>query len=405
MTFWNDLENENKSGIAFRNSSVKKEIISILSFSGNKTISELSKLLLLSVPKITNLINELIAHGIVSDFGKSGAASGRKPSIYGLVADSGFFLGVDVKQNHVNIGLVDLSKKLIAVSENIPYKLSNEKGSLDELCAIIRSFIVSAPVSDEKILAMGLNLSGRINYSTGYSYSFFHFSEVPLSVYMEQTIGIKTFIENDSRAMAFGEFIAGTVKHEKNVLFLNLDYGIGMGIIINGQLYYGKSGFAGELGHIPFFDNEIICQCGKKGCLETEASGRALTQLFGEKIENGYASSITREVPVKDIKLFHIIQAVKGDDVLAIDLVAEIGEKLGKGIAMLINLYNPELIVLGGALAETAEYILLPIKSAIKKYSLNLVNTDTQIRLSQLKEKAGVVGACLLARDRVLEAR
>lgn len=405
MTFWNDLESESKSGIAFRNSSVKKEIISILSFSGNKTISELSKTLLLSVPKVTTLINELIAHGIVSDFGKSTAASGRKPNIYGLVADSGFFLGVDVKQNHVNIGLVDLSKNLISVSENIPYKLYNEKGSLDELCAIIRSFIAKAPVSDEKILAMGLNLSGRINYTTGYSYSFFHFSEVPLSVYMEQTIGIKTFIENDSRAMAFGEFIAGTVKHERNVLFLNLDYGIGMGIIINGQLYYGKSGFAGEFGHIPFFDNEIICQCGKKGCLETEASGRALTQLFGEKIANGYASSVTREVPVEDIKLFHIIQAVKGDDILAIDLVAGIGEKLGKGIAMLINLYNPELVVLGGALAETAEYILLPIKSAINKYSLNLVNTDTQIKLSRLKEKAGVVGACLLARDRVLEAR
>ena len=405
MALWNDLTSENKSGIAFKNSSVKKEIISILSLSGNKTIAELSKLLLLSVPKITTLINELIAQGIISDFGKSTASSGRKPSTYGLVADSGFFLGVDVKQNHVNIGLVDLSKNLISVSENIPYTLLNEKPSLDELCTIIRSFIADAPVSEEKILAMGLNLSGRNNYTTGYSYSFFHFSEVPLSVYLEQTIGIKAFIENDSRAMAFGEFIAGTVKNERNVLFLNLDYGIGMGIIINGQLYYGKSGFAGEFGHIPFFDNEIICQCGKKGCLETEASGRALTQLFSKKIENGYASTVTRDIHVKDIKLANIIQAVKEDDVLAIDLVAEIGKKMGKGIAMLINLYNPELIVLGGALAETAEYILLPIKSAINKYSLSLVNTDTQIRLSKLKEKAGVIGACLLARDRVLEAR
>jgi len=405
MTFWDDLESESKPGIAFKNTSIKKEIISILSISGNVTIPDLSKKLVLSVPKITTLVNELITDGIVCDYGKTTIASGRKPSVYGLVADSGFFLGVDIKQNHINIGLIDLCKNQTSTSKNIPYTLSNEKQSLEELCNIIKTFIAKTSISNDKILAMGLNLSGRINSTTGYSYSFFHFNEDPLSVYLEQATGIKTFIENDSRAMAYGEYIAGAVKHEKNVLFLNLDYGIGMGIIINGQIYYGKSGFAGEFGHIPFFDNEIICQCGKKGCLETEASGRALTHLFREKIKNGYASSITKDVAIEDIKLSHIIQAVKDDDVLAIDLVAEIGEKLGKGIAMLINLYNPELIVLGGALAETSEYILLPIKSAINKYSLNLVNTDTQIKLSLLNENAGVVGACFLARDRVLEAR
>ncbi|GAB3417367.1 ROK family protein [Niabella aquatica] len=405
MTFWDDLGSENKSGIAYKNSSIKKEIISILSYSGNLTIADLSKILFLSVPKITNLINELIADGLVRDYGKTTVASGRKPNVYGLVANSGFFLRVDVKQNHINIGLIDLSKNLTSTLENIPYKLSNDKQSLDELCTVIKTFVSKAPAPADKILSMGINLSGRINHTTGYSYSFFHFSEEPLSKHLEQIIGIKTYIENDSRAMAYGELIAGIVKHEKNILFLNLDYGIGMGTIINGQIYYGKSGFSGEFGHIPLFDNEIICQCGKKGCLETEASGRALTHLFREKVKNGQTSRVTKEVPVDEIMLSHIIKAVKNDDVLAIELVGEIGEKLGKGIAMLINLYNPELIVLGGALSETSEYILLPIKSAINKYSLNLVNTDTQIKLSALKERAGVIGACLLARDRVLEAR
>ncbi|GAO44069.1 ROK family protein [Flavihumibacter petaseus] len=405
MIFWDDLESESKPGIALKNNSIKKEIISILSLSGNVTIPDLSKKLVISVPKITALVNELIADSIVSDYGKSTVASGRKPSVYGLVADSGFFLGVDIKHSHINIGLIDLCKNLASTSKHIPYTLTNERHSLDELCNIIKTFIANSAIPGDKIVAMGLNLSGRINSTTGYSYSFFHFNEDPLSVYLEQATGIKTFIENDSRAMAYGEYIAGAAKNEKNVLFLNLDYGIGMGIIINGQLYYGKSGFAGEFGHIPFFDNEIICQCGKKGCLETEASGRALTHLFREKIKSGYASIITKDMAPEDIKLSHIIQAVKDDDVLAIDLIAEIGEKLGKGIATLINLYNPELIVLGGALAETSEYILLPIKSAINKYSLNLVNTDTQIKLSQLNENAGVVGACFLARDRVLEAR
>ncbi|GGH13230.1 ROK family protein [Sphingobacterium alkalisoli] len=405
MTFFEDLGAENVSGVAYKNNSIKKEIVGILSISSNTTISELSKQLKLSVPKVTNLINELIEEGLVKDFGKSTTLSGRKPNVYGLVPTSGFFIGVDVKHNHVNIGLIDLNKQIVAISENLPYKLDNNRESLEELCSIIKSFIKKTSVPREKILALGLNLTGRINYKTGYSYSFFHFSEKPLSKYLEDTLHIKTFIENDSRAMAYGEFMAGVVKNEKNVLFLNLDYGIGMGTVINGQIYYGKSGFAGEFGHLPLFDNEVICQCGKKGCLETEASGRALTQLFAQKIKNGYTSSLTNYMQPDQIKLKNIIEAVNNDDVLAIDLIAEIGEKIGRGIALLINLYNPELIVLGGPLSQTNDYILLPIKSAINKYSLNLVNTDTQIKLSVLQEKAGVIGACLLVRDRLLDIK
>jgi len=151
------------------------------------------------------------------------------------------------------------------------------------------------------------------------------------------------------------------------------------------------------------FDNEIICHCGKKGCLETEASGRALKDLFIQKVAEGYATTLTQTVQIEDINLNHIISAIHSDDVLAIELLAKIGEKLGRAIAILINLYNPELIVLGGPLAQTNDYILLPIKSAINKYSLNLVSTDTKIKLSQLQEKAGVIGACLLVRDRLLD--
>lgn len=403
MTFFEQIEDEQTSGVAYKNNSIKKSLIAILSTEGGQTISALSKELKLSVPKITNVIAELIEDGLVSDYGKSTTVSGRKPNVYGLVPTSGFFLGVDVKYNHVNIGLIDLNKKIVSISENIPYQLANSQKSLDDLCVIIKNFIKKTSVPKEKILALGLNLGGRINYKTGYSYSFFHFSETPLSKYLQETLKIKTFIENDSRAMAYGEFVSGVVADEKNVLFLNLDYGIGMGTLINGQIYYGKSGFAGEFGHIPLFENEILCQCGKRGCLETEASGRALTDLFVQRLKEGYVSNLTQTVEGDQIKLKHIISAVQKDDNLAIELLAEIGEKIGRASALLINLYNPELIILGGPLALTGDYILLPVKSAINKYSLNLVSTDTKIKLSKLQEKAGVIGACLLVRDRLLE--
>ena len=256
---------------------------------------------------------------------------------------------------------------------------------------------------EEKILAIGINLSGRINNTTGYRYSYFHFNEEPLSSIIEKEIGIQTFLENDSRAMAYGEFCNGEVNNAKNVLFVNIDYGLGLGILIDGKLYYGKSGFGGEFGHIPFFNNEIICHCGKKGCLETEASGQYLIKKFKEKIAQGFTSSVVQKKEnIGDITLLDIIEAAKDEDILCIEMLADIGEKIGKGIAMLINIFNPELLILGGTLSETGEYLRLPIRSAVSKFSLSLVNNDTQLKTSKLGEKAGVMGACLIARNKVL---
>lgn len=401
MTFFTELNNENSSGVAYKNLTLKKAIIAYFSKNGNCTIADLCAELGLSTPKINNILSELITEGLVKDFGKLQSRGGRKPNIYGLVMESGYFLGVDVKKSHINIGLTDLQKNLVHVQSNIAYSLNNSEESLNQLCELINNFIKESPIKREKILGAGLNLSGRINYATGYSYSFFHFNEEPLSRVIERNIGLRIFLENDSRAMAFGEFSAGVVHEEENVLFLNMDYGMGVGIMINSQLYYGKSGFAGEFGHIPFFNNEIICSCGKKGCLETEVSGWALIRKFKEKLAEG-STSILSSMPVNEIKLNDIIAAAINDDVLAIELVAEVGEKLGKGIAVLINIFNPEMVILGGSLAETGEYIRLPIKSALNKYSLSLVNNDTQVKMSKLGESAGVVGACLLVRNRLL---
>jgi len=404
MTFFEELNDENISGVAYKNIHLKKKIISHLCSQGNYTIAELCKELNLSTPKVTNLIAELVNDGLVEDLGKLDSTGGRKPNIYGMISNSVFFLGVDVKHTHLNIGLTDLQKNLINLAENIPYTLNNDKESLSELCELIKKFIKSTGVNKDKILGIGVNLSGRINYSTGYSYSFFHFNEEPLSKFLESELGIKALLENDSRAMAYGEFSAGVVRDEKNVLFLNMDYGLGMGVMINSHLYYGKSGFAGEFGHIPLFNNEIICKCGKKGCLETEASGQALLRLFKEKVADGSTTSLItqQKLNINDIVLEDIINAVQKDDVLSIELIAQIGEKLGRGIALLINIFNPELVILGGSLADTGEYIRLPILSAINKYSLSLVSSDTQLKFSKLGEKAGVIGACLLVRNRLL---
>lgn len=397
------FNNDNSSGVALKNKILKGLIFKFLDQTESASINEISKEINISVPKTTSLITELIEEGLISDYGKFESTGGRKANLYGLIGDAGFILGVDVKKYYINIGLLNFKKQLIHQKSRITFKLDNTAESLNQLIQIIQNFIKEVGIKKDKILSLGINLSGRINHTKGHSYTFFHFQEEPLSEIIQEKIGIKTYLENDSRAMAFGEFCNGEVNIEKNVLFVNLDYGIGLGILIDGKVYYGKSGFSGEFGHIPFFNNEIICHCGKKGCLETEASGNALLRKFKEKIKLGSTSSVLKKnKKVEDITLTDLIQAAQKEDVLIIELLAELGENLGKGLAVLINVFNPELIIIGGTLSETGEYLKLPIKSSINKYSLSLVNADTELKLSKLGEKAGIIGACLLAKNKAL---
>lgn len=223
---------------------------------------------------------------------------------------------------------------------------------------------------------------------------------------LSEKLGYKVTIDNDTRAMTYGEYMQGCVKGEKDIIFVNVSWGVGIGIIIDGKIYTGKSGFSGEFGHTSAYDNEIICHCGKKGCLETEASGSALHRILLERIQSGESSILSTRIATEEnpITLDEIIAAVNKEDLLCIEIVEEIGQKLGKQIAGLINIFNPELVIIGGTLSLTGDYITQPIKTAVRKYSLNLVNKDSAIITSKLKDKAGIVGACMLARSRMFES-
>ena len=175
--------------------------------------------------------------------------------------------------------------------------------------------------------------------------------------------------------------------------------------MFDGKLYYGKTGFAGEFGHIPLFDNEIICHCGKKGCLETEASGIVLEKMFLKHLADGETSLLSdRWKAGKEILLRDIIEAANNDDVLSISLIAEIADKLGRGIGILINLLNPDLVVVGGCFSWAGDYLMLPLKAAVNKYSLSLVSKDTRFKLSSLRENASASGVAMLVRGKILGA-
>ena len=384
-SIFKSLEQGNKGAL------LRKRMISYLILHGNSTILELSKTLDLSVPTVTKMIDEMCQQGILNEFGKMETNEGRHPHLYGLNPEAAYFVGVDIKNSGVNLGLINFNGDLLEDHINAPYHFDNSLEGLHALCRVINDFVDHCQVERDKIANVNVNVSGRVNLG-----------EQPLTVTMSQLTGLHVTIDNDTRAMTYGEYLRGNNQAKRDILFVNVSWGLGLGIIIDGKVYTGKSGFAGEFGHTPVFDNEVICHCGKKGCLETEASGSAIHRKLQARIAAG-ENSILAEAMARDpqsVTLETIIDAVGREDMLCIELVEEVGSILGKQVAGLINLLNPELVIVGGLLSMTGDYLLQPLRTAMRKHSLQMVHRDTHVVLSTLMGKAGLVGACLLARSR-----
>lgn len=386
-----------------KNARLKRRTIALCMNEGDYSLADLSKELNTSIPTITKLVGELMEEGFLMDMGKQGTNGGRRPSIYGLNPSAGYFVGVDIRKHDVSIAVTDFKGQLVDYNDEIPLIVESTEASFRNLCAVVKDNLGKIEIDKDKVLAYGVNLSGRVNHQSGYCFTYFIGENRQIGTLLEEELNAPVFIENDSRAMTYGEYICGAAKDEKNMLYINVAWGLGMGMIIDGRLSYGKSGFSGEIGHLPMFDNDQICHCGKTGCLETGASGSALHRKFHEKLREGRVSLLSDKFNRnEEISLHDILNAINEEDMLAIEVIEEIGTALGRAIAGLINIFNPELVVIGGIVASAREYLLLPIKSSIQKYSLNMVNKDTTIKFSKLGEKAGAIGACMLSQSKLL---
>ena len=386
-----------------KNSLLKKTILYLCIERGEHSIAAISEAIGASVPTATKLIGELMEEGFMIDLGKSGTSGGRRPSIYGLNPDAGYFLGVDIRNTHASVAVTDFKGGLLTFRDDIPFQMEANEEAVHRVASSIREFINKENLDWNRIMGLGVSIPGRVNPVTGYSNSYSFDPARPISDILAEDLNVHVVLENDSRAMTYGEYLGGGLK-EKNMLFVNVSWGLGMGMIMDGRLYYGTSGYSGEFGHFPLLDNGQMCRCGKLGCLETCASGSAMVRMIGEALSAGRVSSLARKYKAEGrVNLNDVFAAIKSEDILAIETVEKIGTNLGKGLAGLINIFNPELVVIGGKLAVAAgDYLMLPIRTAIKRHVLNIANQDTTIKLSQLKQKAAPFGASLLVRSRML---
>ncbi|MDD6167067.1 ROK family transcriptional regulator [Segatella copri] len=385
-------------------SASKTALLNLLIEHGGQTIAELSSSLGVSVPYTTKTLNELIEDGLIEVTGKKDNYSKRAPKIYDLIATSGYFLGIDTGKQSLTFGICDFCGNMVAEPELIHFDYQDTPECFDRFINLINEYIQRSGIARSQIKKACMSIGGRVNPEIGCAYNYFTCTEMPLAEALTERLDLPFCIDNDTRCMTYGEYLKGVCKGLKNIIFVNVSWGIGIGIIFDGKLYLGKSGFSGEIGHMHIYNNDIICHCGKTGCMETETSGSALLRKMKEALENGGTSVLSDKVKNQhqELTLQDILDAIKKEDVLSIETLQKVAVELGTNLAGIINIFNPEMLVIGGDLSVTGAYLTQPICMGIKKFSLNMVNEDSQVAASTLKEHAGLIGACLMARSKYL---
>lgn len=367
------------------------------------SIGEISEHCGISVPTATKFIRRLIDNGLVRELGRHHKVGGRMPKMYSLNPALGYVIGVDIRKNGYYFGVMDFSGEIIKIAPFREYRF-NEETSAEAFAKDFLESLRTMDVNLERVLNIVFSVPGRVDKASGKSFNFFTKEETTATETISRIIGTKVSLDNDSRLMCYGEYIYSDLLNHKNILYVNVSWGLGMGMILDGKLYYGANGFSGELGHIPIFDNELFCHCGKKGCLETEASGSAAYRQLKIRHAAGARSTLSHLIEMnEEITSSMIANAVRDGDMLMIEITEDLGSQLGKGLAAMINVLNPELVILGGPIARSGEHLLMSTVNSTRKYSINIVNKATRIILCSDNEDITIYGACHLARAKVIE--
>jgi predicted NBD/HSP70 family sugar kinase len=379
---------------------LQNSILKRLYFQKKQSCAALSEWLRKSIPVVTKVLNELVEEGYVVNNGYAPSTGGRRPLSYSLNKDKGFIVAVAMDQLFTRIVIVDLSNCQASEPETIELDLHQNQDALNSMAEAVRTHIDRSGISRDQIIGAGIGMPGFINSREGINYTFFEENgKISHQAYLEKVLGMRVFMDNDSSLTALAEWTFGLAKGHKNAMIINIGWGTGLGMILNGELFRGDAGYAGEFSHIPLSDNGVLCECGKRGCLETETS----LLIMAEKAVNEIKRGKTRHIPLKDVKYMSdiVMDAADKGDQLCIELLSHVGYMLGKGIAILIHILNPGLIVLSGRGAKAEKILMAPIQQALTQYCIPKLLENTDIVVSQLGKDAGLIGAAALVVENV----
>ncbi|PWE01106.1 ROK family protein [Marinilabilia rubra] len=377
-----------------RQAKQKNKIIRALSKASDPlTIPELQKMVRISTPTTIKLTNELMDDDLVLEEGKKETENGRRPTLYTLNINKFYAIGVEILFKRISIAVVRLDQKVVLEKQDKNFRLENTPECLETVISFIQETLQETNIEKEHILGIGIGLTGRVNTLTGESYNFFNFHDEPLAQYLTKRLKKRIYIDNDTHVMGLAEQVLGQAKEARNALILNVSRGLGMTIIAHKRIVTGGMGFAGEFGHMQMGNSEKLCICGKRGCLGMEVSGYALEENFKSDISGGGISLASSNKELEDIRYDDIIEAANEGDGLSINLLQQMGEKLGMALGNIVNLLNPELIIIGGKFAQAGYMFTDSIKTGMNKTALTIPLRYLTIKTSQLGSETGYIGA------------
>ena len=311
-------------------------------------------------------------------------------------------IGIDVGGTNVKIALVDKSGKII-YSNSVPtYAKMGYEYTVNNIKQAIKDLMKETNTTAKDIDGIGFDFPGQVDYKTGVvklAPNIPGWVNVPIAQMIEEEFHIPTRIDNDVRCAALGEMKFGAGQGCENFVCITVGTGIGSGLVVNGQLVRGASNAAGEFGHIKLqMKDGLICGCGDTGCLEAYASGPSIVAMAQDYIKGGKSTKFREMAAAEggEITPYMVAKAAEAGDPVAKRIFAIVGEYIGIGLTSVINLLNPEKVIIGGGVAEAGDLLLDPIRKTIKERAMVVAGSAVEIVPAQLGNSAGVIGASML---------
>lgn len=384
-----------------KNSLFKNKILKELYFEEGLSCAGLSVMIDKSFPVTSKLIEELVSENLVIETGYAPSTGGRRPLTYAIQKDVMYLVSVAMDQFVTKIAIIDMQNNFVSAIVKIDLPLPDNHEALEVLRKNIAHVINTSGIPKEKFVGVGIGMPGFVDVEKNINYSFLQLPDnKSITKYISEQIDLPVFIDNDSSLVALAELRFGAARGEKNAMVVNIGWGIGLGLIINGELFRGHEGFAGEFSHIPIFLNGKLCTCGKVGCLETETSLLLIIEKAREGIKSGRPSKLN-SMPLDDLELAcdAILKSSQEGDQFAIELFSQAGYNIGRGVAVLIHLLNPKMIILSGRGSSAGRIWHSPIQQALNEHCIPRLYQNTDIRISELGRNAELIGAAALVME------
>lgn len=375
-------------------------ILKELYYNRSMSCLDLSKVIDKSLPNTALRLTELMEKGAVLEDGYAPSTGGRKPLLYSLARDFMYTLSVAVDQFQIRMAVMSMRREIVSHIHEAAIIFYNNTAFVRALADEIEKFLSVAGIEKYRIAGIGIAMPGFVDPDQGVNYSIAG-ADAVVSIVSERT-GMRVFVDNDSSVIGLAEQKFGAAGKATNAMVINIGWGVGLGMILDGQLFRGTDGFAGEFSHIPMFSNKKLCSCGKYGCLETESSLSFILEITKDRLGKGALSSLSLSKIDQDNieQSFWLVRdaALKGDK-MAIGIFSEAGYNIGRGVAILVHLLNPELIVLSGRGATAGKIWEAPIQQALNEHCIPRLAENTRIIVSKLGHQAGLLGAAALVME------